>query len=84
MNRQKNQAILPYKHSHTDAYGKEEYITCLNSIHKASHYSHGIMTMTVSGLADPTAEEIVELQNSMEGKDHWMGLPVARSSGGIF
>jgi acetoacetate decarboxylase len=40
---------------------------------KASHYSHGIVEMTISGLTDPTAEEIVALQNSMEGKDNWMG-----------
>jgi acetoacetate decarboxylase len=40
---------------------------------KASHFSHRIMEMTISDLADPTVEEITELQKSMEGKDNWMG-----------
>jgi len=50
---------------------------------KASHYSHGILEMTISSLADPTAEEIVELQKSIEGKDNWMGWKYIPNADGV-
>ena len=50
---------------------------------KASHYSHGILEMTFSSMADPTAEEIVELQKSIEGKDNWMGWKYIPNPDGV-
>ncbi len=50
---------------------------------KASHFSHGIMEMTISDLADPTVEEIGELQKSMEGKDNWMGWKYIPNADGV-
>ena len=50
---------------------------------KASHFSHRIMEMTVSDLALPSAEEIMVLQKSMEGKDNWMGWKYIPNADGV-
>jgi len=50
---------------------------------KASHFSHGIMAMTVSSLVDPTLEEITGLQESMVDKDNWMGWKYIPNPDGV-
>lgn len=50
---------------------------------KASHFSHRIMSMTVSDLVDPTEEEIAEMVKSTEGKDNWMGWKYIPNMDGV-
>jgi acetoacetate decarboxylase len=50
---------------------------------KASHFSHGILEMNASDLVNPTAEQIMELQNYTAGKDNWMGWKYIPNADGV-